>query len=184
MTDKKDTATSHRQELLGKLESIIKILNDQVEDSKSIPVLEEAVDLSALIDNGQLSDSALEALSNPDTSESRTQKTSTTTAESPNQQHLFEKPTQSTKNSPHIDKAVSAKMENPFLPRHMRKRHTDEDQQAEHPTDTQKSGTGSSKNLHDSIIDNLIAFYLPKIEADLRRRLKALAARESQKKVR
>ena len=182
MGQKEKLTEAHRKELMGKLESIIKILNDKVEADSTIPTLQETIDLSMLT-----KDEYAQTSSSFDVS-----KTDSSPSDSISQQSLFQEPTPHEKgvatpagNHTKIEKAPSAKMENPFLPRHIRARlyHEEQDiQSLESSVSRDRSDIDSSKDLHDSIIDNLIAFYLPKIEADLRRRLKALAAKETHEK--
>ena len=166
MAQKEKTTELHRKELLSKLESIIKILNDKVGADSSIPTLRETIDASMLTGNA------------PDLTGST------------NQPSLFEgtsaqkkSPSESIGN-PNKLSSSPTRTENPFLPRHVRTQLYNQDKKSQPPKNLSSEtagGVNSSKGLHDAIIDNLIALYLPKIEADLRRRLKALAAKEANK---
>ncbi len=177
MAQKQKTTELHRKELLNKLESIIKILNDKVEADSPIPTLRETIDTSKLIENEP--DLLNDSLKNP------------ATLESTNQPSLFEgasvqkkSPSESIGN-PNQSTNSPTKTDNPFLPRHLRTRRYDEDKKKPSPKKSSSEASGgvnSPKGLHDAIIDSLIAFYLPQIEADLRRRLKALATKETHNK--
>ena len=108
MTQADKPTEAHRIELLHKLESIIKILNDKVEDSNTIPTLRETVDLSSLTADGRMSTSSLNKLLETDLA-------------STDQPSLFEH-TSNQKESPKkdyakMDKTTPTKMENPFLPK-------------------------------------------------------------------
>ena len=174
MTQEKKPTEAHKKELLSKLESIIKILNDQGDGNSDIPILRETVDASLPTIDEQLLATPLDTSS---MFENHAHKVNPTTSEPPDQQPLFKETKNQEKNP--------VKMENPFLPQRIRARLYSEARTPQSPgnrTDEDKRDIGLPYDLHDSIIDNLIAFYLPKIEADLRRRLKSLAIKETHNK--
>ena len=154
---------AHRRALLEKLQSVVNILNDREGGDRDIPLLRHPMNPSAIVTDRQLSASSNDP-----------------TDPKVHAQPMSFKAVDNWVNSDgEIDKASSVKMENPFLPRHIRARlHSERriHQSIESATAEKKHGIGSPSDLHNSIIDNLIESYLPIIEADLRRRLKKTLA--------
>lgn len=192
------STTVHKRELLSKLEAIIKALNDKGEktDNGAVPVLREAVDLSTLTTDEQALATSLALLKADNPAATVKDKDSPVKKDSPTKANAAEmvsaahrqpaakEPSRQKKRPTHMEKTPPLKEDNPFLPRHIRARlyrgnYSHEDRTAESTKKTtaaSKHPTSTAEDLHEAIIDNLITLYLPKIEADLRRRLRALVA--------
>jgi len=107
------------------------------------------------------------------------------------QPSLFDRPAE----TPAPTRVVSDKTDNPFLPKHIRDRlHTNRTLQQEisatftaPPKAPQpqvkpeaKAATPSTDEAHEQVIDELVQRYLPKIEAELREKLRALLAEQNE----
>ncbi len=176
MSDNQDRIQQRKQSLLSELESIKDLLHD--ETANNIPILKDAIIEDPAEpqtqypepDNTEITEEQgfkinLDELDKED--EDIVEEPAPTPGVLPGQQSLFgEKAKGSDKKS---------LQDNPFLPPHIRQRlGKDGNQNPSTPSENPLESPLLSPSYTEQLIEQLVAEHLPKIEAELRQRLKAV----------
>lgn len=180
MPSKKDRLNHKKQTLLTELESIKGLLDKDIDN---IPVLQDAIietkiDTEEALTNTQPQDStktALEAeMTHNESLDTNTEIPTLSTKKNgvlPGQQSLFKENTNTENGNSGSKESLS---KNPFLPPHVRQRFEGESETSEATSNTLKEPTPIDASYTERLVDQLVAHHLPKIEAELRKKLLAV----------